>query len=124
MASSPSPTRNPDAMSTTTDPLTTHLIHLVRRVQHQLGTDDLTDAPDTPFADALDSMGLVEFVAILAGECGVAPQAIEECVHRRFGTIADLAAAMSAAGLRPVGPACRAGPAAGPARQAGPPGAP
>jgi 3-oxoacyl-[acyl-carrier-protein] synthase-3 len=65
-------------------------------------------------------MGLVEFVAILASECGAEPAAIEGCVGRRFGTIAELAEAMSTAGLRPVGPACRAGPEPSPARQAGP----
>lgn len=109
-------------MSPATDDLTAHLLDLVRRVQRQLGEDDLANDPGTRFADALGSMGLVEFVAVLAGECGVAPAAIEECVGRRFGTIADLAGAMTAAGLRPriVGPACRAGPEWSPARQAGP----
>ncbi len=100
-------------MTPATDALTTRLIHLVRRVQRQLGADELADDPSTRFADAFDSMGLVEFVAILAGECGVAPAAIEECVDRRFGTVADLAAAMNAVGLWPtVGPGRVAKPAA------------
>src|SRR5947207_3059984 len=68
MASSPSPTPSRDAMTPATDALTTHLVHLVRRVQRQLGQGELTDEPTTRFADALDSMGMVEFVAILAGE--------------------------------------------------------
>src|SRR6476646_1122540 len=124
MDSSRSPTRSRDVMTPATDDLTAHLIHLVRRVQRQLGEDDPADDPATRFADALDSMGMVEFLAILAGECGVEAAAIEECVNRRFGAIADLAAAMSAAGLRPVGPASRAGPEFGPARLAGPTAAP
>ncbi|HKI38541.1 MAG TPA: 3-oxoacyl-[acyl-carrier-protein] synthase III C-terminal domain-containing protein [Gemmataceae bacterium] len=107
-------------MSPATDALTAHLLDIVRRVRHQLGEDDLADDPAARFADLLDSMGMVEFVAILAGECGVEPAAIEECVNHRFGTVADLAGAMSAAGLRAVGSACRAGPEEGPARQAGP----
>ena len=129
MASSPSPTRSRDPMTPATDALTTHLIHLLRRVQRQLGEEESADDPATRFADALDSMGMVEFVAILAGECGVAPSAIEECVDRRFGTVADLAAAMSAVGLTPRRTDCEsvqpppgriANPSYGPARQARP----
>jgi 3-oxoacyl-[acyl-carrier-protein] synthase-3 len=133
MASSPFPIRNRDAMTPATDSLTVHLLDLVRRVQRQLGEAELIDDAGVYFADALDSMGMVEFLAILASECGVASAAIEECVNRRFTTIADLAVAMNAAGMR-VGPACRAGPeralavtrsidpsaSPGPARQAGP----
>ena len=116
-------------MTPATDALTTHLIHLLRRVQRQLGEEESADDPATRFADALDSMGMVEFVAILAGECGVAPSAIEECVDRRFGTVADLAAAMSAVGLTPRRTDCEsvqpppgriANPSYGPARQARP----
>jgi 3-oxoacyl-[acyl-carrier-protein] synthase-3 len=51
--------------------------------------------------DLLDSMALVEYLAIVAEDCGVEPQAIEHAVRRRFGTVAELAAAMHAAGLRP-----------------------
>jgi 3-oxoacyl-[acyl-carrier-protein] synthase-3 len=105
-------------MSPATDTLTAHLLAIVRRVQSQLGSDGLANDPGTRFADVLDSMGLVEFVAILASECGVPPSAIDGCVHRRFGTIADLATAMSAAGLQ-VDPARRAGPEPVPARLPG-----
>ena len=50
-------------------------------------------------ADAVDSMGLVELVALLADDCGVTPDAIEKAVSHRFGTVAELAAALAAAGL-------------------------
>jgi 3-oxoacyl-[acyl-carrier-protein] synthase-3 len=95
-------------MNVTSDTLTAHLIDLVRGVQRQLGYDDLVDNPAACFADVLDSMGLVELVAILASECQVKGSAIEECVNRRFGTIADLAAALQRAGLRPRSEACAA----------------
>jgi 3-oxoacyl-[acyl-carrier-protein] synthase-3 len=53
------------------------------------------------FADALDSMAMVEFLAILAEDCGVTPGAIEACVDRRFGTVGELAAALHAAKIHP-----------------------
>ena len=51
------------------------------------------------FADLLDSMGLVEFLLVVARDYGTTPEAIEACVGRTFGTIAELAAAMQTAGL-------------------------
>jgi 3-oxoacyl-[acyl-carrier-protein] synthase-3 len=83
-----------------------HLLGRLRRVQADLGVGMV--APDNPsarFADVLDSMGLVEFLAVLAEDCGVTPAALEQCVQRRFGTVAEFAAALQAAGLEPRGQA-------------------
>jgi len=57
--------------------------------------------PDAPFADLVDSMGLVEFVGLLASDCGVRPEAIEQAVDRRFSTLTELARALHAAGILP-----------------------
>jgi len=82
------------------------LIHLGRRmneVRQVLGLPPLPQDGDVRFADALDSMGLVEFVALLADDCGVPSDVIEEVVGRRFTTLADLALAMHNASLSPTG---------------------
>src|SRR5712671_2968434 len=86
--------------------LTRRLLEHVRQVRHHLGAGEAGLAPPrTPFAELLDSMGLVEFVLVVAEDCGTTPEAIEECVGRKFGTVAELAAAMQAAGLTgPAGP--------------------
>src|SRR5205085_7455880 len=49
--------------------------------------------------DAVDSMGLVEFVGILADDFGVSPEMIDEAVGRKYGTIAEVASALQTAGL-------------------------
>src|SRR5262249_10496884 len=73
---------------------------VVRRVQMELGCAAATPVgPHCRFADVLDSMGLVEFLMVLADDCGITPAAVETCVGHRFGTVAELAAAMHAAGL-------------------------
>lgn len=89
-------------MTCSVDDLTAHLLARLRRVQQDLGVEP--SAPDDPglrFADALDSMGMAEFLALLADDCGVTPAAIEECTGRQFGTVAALACAMHAAGVLP-----------------------
>ncbi len=98
-------------MNISLEDLTAHLLDRLRLVQQSLGiVTDRTDDPGTRFADALDSMAMVEFLAILAEECKVSPMIIEESVERRFGTVAELAAALQKAGLSPhteaVTPAC------------------
>jgi 3-oxoacyl-[acyl-carrier-protein] synthase-3 len=84
------------------DDLTAHLLHCVGKVQAALGYDPV-DAEDSGarFADLLDSMGMVEFLALLAHDLDVTPTAIEEIVGRRFATVAEVAACLSAAGLAP-----------------------
>jgi 3-oxoacyl-[acyl-carrier-protein] synthase-3 len=80
-----------------------HLLSRVARVQQQLGYEpDDTVQPDARFADLLDSMGMVEFLALVARDCGAAPAVIEEAAARRFGTVAQLAEALAAAGLAPT----------------------
>src|SRR5438270_3838530 len=92
------------------DELTQHLLECLGRVRRNLGDEaEWPDDPAVHFADVLDSMGLVEFLALLAEDCGVRPAAIEECAGRRFGTVAELAQCLRNAGLAPrradVGPA-------------------
>jgi 3-oxoacyl-[acyl-carrier-protein] synthase III len=78
----------------------------LNEVQRNLGYEP-TPAIDASvcFADVLDSMGMVELLALLAEDCGVKPEAIEQAARRRFGTIAELAQALHAAGLAPLAPA-------------------
>jgi 3-oxoacyl-[acyl-carrier-protein] synthase-3 len=95
--------------------LTAHLLQRLRQVRADLGLEPAAaDDPGARFADLLDSMGLVEFLTVLAEDCGTSPGQIEDCAGRRFGTVAELAAAMDAAGLLPGGrsapsPAARTG---------------
>jgi 3-oxoacyl-[acyl-carrier-protein] synthase-3 len=82
--------------------LTAHLLQRLRQVRATLGLDPAeTDDPAARFADLLDSMGLVEFLTVLAEDCGATPAEIERCADRRFGTVAELAAALHTAGLLP-----------------------
>jgi 3-oxoacyl-[acyl-carrier-protein] synthase-3 len=80
--------------------LTDHLLRRLREVQERLGADASAEA-QTPFAEAVDSMGLVEFVGVVAADCGAKPDAIEQSVQRRFTTIAALARAMYAERIMP-----------------------
>jgi 3-oxoacyl-[acyl-carrier-protein] synthase-3 len=47
----------------------------------------------------VDSMGLVELVAVLAEDCSVRPEAVEQAVGGRFGSVVELAEALASAGL-------------------------
>jgi 3-oxoacyl-[acyl-carrier-protein] synthase-3 len=81
---------------------TAHLLHRLRQVQEQLGREPAgPGAASARFSDLLDSMGLVEFLAVLAEDCGVRPEAIEACAGHAFGTVAELAEAMRVAGILP-----------------------
>jgi hypothetical protein len=97
--------------------LVAHVLGRLHAVQQALGVPP-ADA-DCRFADALDSMALVEFLGALAGDCAVAPEDIERAAGRRFSTPADLADQMLAAGLFPRAaspqPALPAPPAPSPA---------
>ncbi len=78
-----------------------HLLTRLVRVQRSLGGEPGEPAgPAVPLAGLLDSMALVEYVAVLAEDCGVEPEAIDEAVQRRFTTVADLAEAMLRAGMK------------------------
>jgi 3-oxoacyl-[acyl-carrier-protein] synthase III len=80
------------------------VLSLLRQVQVQLGDPEAqSGGEDTPFADLLDSMAMVEFIAAVAESCGVSPQKIEDCVNHEFTTVGQLAASLHAAGLIPNG---------------------
>jgi 3-oxoacyl-[acyl-carrier-protein] synthase-3 len=101
-------------MTITLQAMTDHLLDRVRSVQENLGGPaDVACDPGARFADLLDSMGMVEFVSRLAQDCGTRPEAIEQAVDRRFGTVAQLAERLLAAGLSPraAGDACSCLPA-------------
>lgn len=82
--------------------LLAHLLDCLRQVQHNLGMEPIaSDDPHLRFADAVDSMGMVEFLALAADASGTTPLVIEECVNHQFSTIGALAKAMHSAGLHP-----------------------
>lgn len=81
--------------------LIAHLLRRLRQVQDNLGCGPPAADGETRFADAVDSMGLVEFLALLADDCAVPSMILEQAAGRRFGTVAELAATLEAAGLRP-----------------------
>jgi hypothetical protein len=88
-------------MADTLQDLTAYLLDRLRLVQGKLGLDAGQTGPDSCFADAVDSMGMVEFLAVVAEDCGVSSAAVEECAGRRFGTVAELALALQKAGTIP-----------------------
>src|SRR6266851_5768076 len=75
------------------------VLERLRQVQRTLGNVSAPGGADARLADELDSMGLVELVALLAEDCGVTPDAIEKAVQHRFGTTGELAEALALAGL-------------------------
>src|SRR5438445_4963209 len=96
-------------MDQSLDELTAHLLNRLRLVQQNLGmATDPAASSHARFADLIDSMGLVEFAAVLAEDCGVPPAAVEASVKGNFSTIAELAQAMHSTGMRPQRPAERA----------------
>jgi 3-oxoacyl-[acyl-carrier-protein] synthase-3 len=79
-----------------------HILNRLRQVRRTLGPEPNPDVTaDIRLGDQLDSMGLVEFVALLADDCGVSAAAIEGSVQQRFGTVRELAEALGQAGLAP-----------------------
>ncbi len=90
-------------MSTSLENLADHLLTRLAEVQNNLGLPDVPNHRESRFADVLDSMAMVEFLAILTKDCGLKPGAIEHCVNHHFGTVGELAKAMHAAGLVPCG---------------------
>src|SRR5947207_1176694 len=88
-------------MPTPAADLREHLLYRLRQVQEALGTAGPAADAQVRFAEAVDSMGLVEFVALIAEDCGVTPEELERSAQHRFGTVAELADALAAAGLRP-----------------------
>src|SRR5262249_33089573 len=77
-----------------------HLLRHLREVQARLGLAPAAGA-DVPLSEAVDSMGLVEFLAAVAADWGVGPQALEKAARGRFGPVAAPAGALPAARLGP-----------------------
>lgn len=89
-------------MTATPEDLTTHLVDRLCSVRRNLGMEDERPVHSgLRFAEVLDSMGLVEFLAVVAEDCGTTPEAIEQCVDRQFDTIVGLAVAMHQADIGP-----------------------
>src|SRR6516165_5323133 len=76
-----------------------HILRRLRQVQQSLGQEPAGGGAEARLADEVDSMGLVELVALLADDCGVRPEAIERAVAHRFGTVGELADGLASAGL-------------------------
>jgi 3-oxoacyl-[acyl-carrier-protein] synthase-3 len=96
MVFSPSTIRSVDMSSHAVVARLLDRLHQVRELlrQEQLGAD-----ANTRFVDALDSMGFVEFLALVAEDYGVPVETIEQAAGRRYGSVGEFAAALDAAGL-------------------------
>src|SRR6266487_3935747 len=77
-----------------------HLMTRLREVQKNFHLP-VSDDPTIHLADALDSMGLVELVAILAEDFRVTPDSIDQAVGRKYGAIVEVAYRLRAAGFSP-----------------------
>src|SRR6266851_7797455 len=85
-------------MTSSPNDIVAHLITRLREVQRNFRFEETSD-PKTRLADAVDSMGLVELVGVLAEDFGVPPEAIDQAVGHTYGTIAEVARCLQAAGL-------------------------
>lgn len=84
-------------MLLTADAWVAHLLDRVRQIRRSVGIVDPDPVDgEMRFADVLDSMAMVEFLTLLASDCGVDAEVIEACVGRQFGNIAQLAEALNA----------------------------
>ncbi len=79
--------------------LVARLLRHLRQVQENLGLEPRADGPDVRFAEAVDSMVLVEFLALVSEDCSAPVETIEQAAGHRFGTVGELADALGAAGL-------------------------
>ncbi len=83
--------------------LTDYLLSVMRGVLEDLEIEEPRPiGPEIRFADAFDSMAMVEFLGIVADDCGCEMTALEECVGQEFSSIGNLAGSMHAAGLAPT----------------------
>jgi 3-oxoacyl-[acyl-carrier-protein] synthase-3 len=85
-----------DSHQALTDHLNLRLAQVVRGLGGELATQG---AAELRFADLLDSMAMVEYVAILADDFEVAPEAIELAVQRNYTTVFELARCLDLAGI-------------------------
>lgn len=88
-------------MTFTRDELLAHLLARLHEVERALGVEPGVLTAETRLGDELDSMGLIEYLTILARDCGVPIARIESAAQRRFGSVGELADAMFHAGLIP-----------------------
>ncbi len=88
-------------MTEPANPWIAYLQERLQRVRQDLGFEPIADTTgDLRIADGLDSMGLVEYVAVLAADLQVAAHEIDEVCGGRFGTLAELARAFTISGFR------------------------
>ncbi len=86
-------------MTYTIQDATAHLLRRLNDVLQRLEkSTSAVEDPNGPLADLLDSMAMVEWLAVLAEDYGVTMAAIEECLGHRIGTIAQMAAQLHSAG--------------------------
>ncbi len=79
------------------------IVSRVNAVRCNLGMEALPEDDDLRFADALDSMGMVEFLGLIADDCGVAVETVERAAGKHYRTAAVLADDLASAGLKPIG---------------------
>src|SRR5262245_20364665 len=77
------------------------LLRRLHEVREALGLSPLPDDPELTFAEALDSMAFVEFLAAVAADCGVGVEALEAAAGPRYTTVSALAEALLKHGLGP-----------------------
>jgi 3-oxoacyl-[acyl-carrier-protein] synthase-3 len=90
------------AMSSIENELRVYLLTRLGDVLDDLGAESPrpSDA-SVRFADVWDSMAMVEYLGVVADDCGCEVSALEECVDWRFSTVDHLARSMRSAGLVP-----------------------
>jgi 3-oxoacyl-[acyl-carrier-protein] synthase III len=86
-------------METDLDLLRRHLVERLKELRKRLGYKPANDACAS-FAELLDSMGMVEYVAMLAQDLGTTPEQIEACAGHPFSDVGELAKAIHQAGMR------------------------
>jgi 3-oxoacyl-[acyl-carrier-protein] synthase III len=81
------------------NPLTARLLSLAHQVQTELGRPPSGNA-ETPLGDMFDSMGLVEYLLVVAEALGVSVEELERSAGRQFSTIGELEGCLLAAADR------------------------
>jgi 3-oxoacyl-[acyl-carrier-protein] synthase-3 len=80
--------------------LVARLLSCLRQVRELLGQEPLAFDAETRFADALDSMGMAEFLALVAEDFRVRVETIEQAAGRRYSSVGELAAALHSSGMQ------------------------
>jgi 3-oxoacyl-[acyl-carrier-protein] synthase-3 len=96
---------NRQLMSQTDANLASYLLSVLRGVLEDSGIEEPGAlCPTVRFADVFDSMAMVEFLGVVAEDCGCEMGTIEGAVDQRFSTVQNLAEAMHSVGLAPREP--------------------